>query len=151
MSLIQCSFRWTSIDFFDQVLWLIMAFISLFIYYLYFILFIYLKKNRGKKQHSNALQPHSLCFWSTRLLIEIQSSELYNIRILNKENFKWLIVNCWHWQELIYCELMGEVLFQSMLFYSNEKKKHEFFNFLEDRNHNWNNYINRKLADLITE
>jgi len=27
------------------------------------------------------------------------------------------------------------LLCQSMLFYSNEKKKHEFFNFLEDRNH----------------
>jgi len=27
------------------------------------------------------------------------------------------------------------LLCQSVLFYSNEKKKHEFFSFLEDRNH----------------
>jgi len=40
MSPIQCFFRWTSFDFFGQALWLIMAFISLFIYYFYFILFI---------------------------------------------------------------------------------------------------------------
>jgi len=57
---------------------------SLFIYsFITYILFCLLKKNCGKKQNSNAAhQPHSPCLCSTRLLIEIQSSELYNMRTL---------------------------------------------------------------------
>jgi len=69
--------------------WLWSLFIYLFITYILF--YLLKKKNCGKKQDANAalqpLQPHS----SSSLLdtlIEIQSPELYNMRILNKESFK---------------------------------------------------------------